>query len=708
MLLVDNKSFPCQHAFNTTELRLRGYLVIFSSFAIVSDFVCQMLHRGHILGRTDTLCREYPCLNGKTTIRRKQFCDGVFDCPDFSDECLCNTRTDENEATFGICDQLLYQGLNECCVGYFQCEIQGYDSCIPGKWICDEIEHCTNGLDEANCPSSNRLNNKSLRTNGTSKANSTSSLVRMIDCDRASHHSHTIPNGCSVESTSKIHELDSGELSTFGDVKGLCIDWRRLYDGVADCSGGTDEWAPTDMYCFNRWKPFCAGKEDAGCSVNETTTSNGFQYSGRGLGNNCDHHLPRISSTSQYMFKVKAHSAFLGVLGIVTIIVNGVVAIHQAVSYCKRDRSEKRKNAASWSKDANSILVFNLTVLYSWSGLIMTANSIIAYTYSGSYWELASSWWRDKTICIFAMYVYTFILCVPLLIYAFLTGVRLYSILYPFQIVKLRYIYIILAICWILPTTWTTHEALTSFRMLASIPNLPQVNAIVLETDQVKEIVRRSWILYSISNGSFPIKTIALEDLDIESLMDLLKDFAPKFAQGWKTLGIFSSHSMCFPRPIARIGEPGWQIVFVTIIISMIIYMFITVAYVVIFTKLTNRKCSCCWKQTVTNLSRDETPRGPETAREREDRGLHTRIFWMIVINISAWFPVFLVNVIYNLAPHVEIRTAVINTMLSIFLSGEALLSPFFYSRFLREIFHTAFTRPLKNLLRNVGCYIKI
>lgn len=49
---------------------------------------------------------------GSIQISKKQLCDGVLDCPNFIDECLCDVKSQRLPLCDAICDQ---RDLNEKC-----------------------------------------------------------------------------------------------------------------------------------------------------------------------------------------------------------------------------------------------------------------------------------------------------------------------------------------------------------------------------------------------------------------------------------------------------------------------------------------------------------------------------------------------------------------------------------------------------------------
>ena len=95
-------------------------------------------------------------------------CDGVLDCKDFSDECLCQNihvpgkqdqpfkksevcyhicglRTSKTDETKSRCKK------SRCDDGQFVCKVNGKDDCLPLSKVCDGTEDCHAGEDENFC-----------------------------------------------------------------------------------------------------------------------------------------------------------------------------------------------------------------------------------------------------------------------------------------------------------------------------------------------------------------------------------------------------------------------------------------------------------------------------------------------------------------------------------------------------------------------------
>jgi len=94
------------------------------------------------------------CLNNKTIIAKRQVCDGVIDCPDFSDECLCSDKIKSSANSQTFCNNVCYgqgeKACQQCNKGELFC--QSDNTCIGASQVCDQVHDCpSSNLDEAFC-----------------------------------------------------------------------------------------------------------------------------------------------------------------------------------------------------------------------------------------------------------------------------------------------------------------------------------------------------------------------------------------------------------------------------------------------------------------------------------------------------------------------------------------------------------------------------
>lgn len=148
-------------------------------------------------------------------------CDGQPDCNDGSDESIgpdgpCN------------CTQLSERG--------FECE---KDQCIPKSKLCDGIENCRNGRDEAHCN-----DNTTCAPNRFQCVASKVCIPLSWVCDH------------SADCNDRSDEENCGECAEFRCANKVCIPTEQLCDGVNNCGDSSDELdcshecRPGEHYCM--------------------------------------------------------------------------------------------------------------------------------------------------------------------------------------------------------------------------------------------------------------------------------------------------------------------------------------------------------------------------------------------------------------------------------------------------------------------------
>ncbi|XP_076810427.1 uncharacterized protein LOC143453146 isoform X2 [Clavelina lepadiformis] len=95
------------------------------------------------------------CLDEVTVVSSKQICDGVVDCPDLSDECLCSEKVTTSNISREICQSVRYDvmtrtGSTLCDIGEVFCADDKL--CINKGQVCDGVIDCPiSRLDESAC-----------------------------------------------------------------------------------------------------------------------------------------------------------------------------------------------------------------------------------------------------------------------------------------------------------------------------------------------------------------------------------------------------------------------------------------------------------------------------------------------------------------------------------------------------------------------------
>uniref|UniRef100_H2Y257 G-protein coupled receptors family 1 profile domain-containing protein n=1 Tax=Ciona intestinalis TaxID=7719 RepID=H2Y257_CIOIN len=142
-------------------------------------------------------------------ISPKQICDGIFDCFDLSDECLCGDQQ--------ACSSVMASKRN-CTEGQVFTNNSG---CVnPQYRVCDGVVSAI-GFDEANCT------NRHLCIEGASISISSSRVCDgVVDCDDGSDEIESLCRG------SRFYCLNKDPIS---------VPRTTVEDGIKDCSDGSDE-----------------------------------------------------------------------------------------------------------------------------------------------------------------------------------------------------------------------------------------------------------------------------------------------------------------------------------------------------------------------------------------------------------------------------------------------------------------------------------
>ncbi|XP_076824329.1 uncharacterized protein LOC143470228 isoform X3 [Clavelina lepadiformis] len=141
---VDTIGFKCTVKSSEKNLQSSTCVLPQSMIEHSSDICFDNLEKCH----TDKEPRCFKCLSEEVYVSPKQVCDGVIDCPDLSDECLC-----EYGDVPSICDHLClhHGGCSHCKIGQFSCTTVSSTTCLDLSRVCDGNLDCRTGIDEQFC-----------------------------------------------------------------------------------------------------------------------------------------------------------------------------------------------------------------------------------------------------------------------------------------------------------------------------------------------------------------------------------------------------------------------------------------------------------------------------------------------------------------------------------------------------------------------------
>ncbi|XP_042894168.1 very low-density lipoprotein receptor-like, partial [Penaeus japonicus] len=161
-----------------------------------------------------TSCREdqFTCSGDGSCIPLAWKCDSDGDCPDDSDEELCEEE-------------------NECGEQEYKCSD---DRCIPLNWVCDGEKDCEKGDDEAKCSPDVQCKEGEVLCAGNSTC-----VAKSKWCDGASDcedGSDEVDCGPKEELREKCRDNEVVCKSS-----GSCISYFDVCDDISDCDDGSDE-----------------------------------------------------------------------------------------------------------------------------------------------------------------------------------------------------------------------------------------------------------------------------------------------------------------------------------------------------------------------------------------------------------------------------------------------------------------------------------
>lgn len=627
------------------------------------------------LDQESTLNRLQPCLSTGQYVKRRQLCDGRFDCTDLSDECLCNERRAENNATFDICQKLFEQPNKSCSVGFIQCDkdvnitVSNPEStCLHQSSICNGIRDCLDGIDEAYCKetSSNATTSNSYRDGkiDSNNADNEKNCSRYFYCD--------------------------------GDM--TLIDWRKRFDGIQDCQDYSDEWHPNFVYCENR----------DGAPLPIITRCPETKDGDRHFASPTDFVSSLAFSIAEWPIGI------ISVLGNTAVAIETIRCILETTDYLGTRRHNNQQDGICSStatlrniaggtciqtKISQHVLVLFLCTSDLLLGLQILSMAISEIVFSGIYWQ-RDVIWQSSTACSILGFFAVFTSQSSAFIIVVISFVRLHAVRNPFRALKIRYVvgagfftWLIAGVLAGIPFTTSSTTMENYFIHAVAVPNNPQVDATVLERNTLEKYVDKILIL----NSSIRLHIADKKWMELEAIV---RKINPDFAN-WSYLGYYSQVSVCIPPIISIYSDPGWLYTLVMVSLDFVAYSLVMVAYFFVY-KTTKRKGAACFPSVnclkCHNDSNDTTDpsstpsstpnvrqRTKSFSREDEDHEMQKRLIWLVATDAICWAPCCILTFISAFFPNSGVKTST-SMLLSMFLIQlNSMVNPIIYSRKIRK-----------------------
>uniref|UniRef100_F6XKD5 G-protein coupled receptors family 1 profile domain-containing protein n=1 Tax=Ciona intestinalis TaxID=7719 RepID=F6XKD5_CIOIN len=362
----------------------------------------------------------FQCLDKKLLLSPMQVCDGVVDCYDVSDECLCENQT--------LCDEVLGKSKNICSIGR---------TIYKNATMCDGIPECYNREDECNvgCPNQTHFCDFAIRCHQRQATAIWEKygylfLHKRQYCDGIPLSYYRI---CSLG----FDEVNcQGRFYCHNKTKLLfSIGKSLLCDGVPDCTDGSDE---LESVCSDS-RFYCKSKQPL--SIARDRVENGIKDCSDG-SDEC----PPVSSKSHVFsspFEMIGSTWFrviFWLLGSLALLGNIVVFTTSVLELIISGNTDLLKT---------SFLTFliNLSVSDSLMGIYLLAISGVGVQFSGSYCHHDAQW-RSSSLCSFLGTLVVISTEVSALIMATMATFRLFSVYFPIKMRNVKNLgYIIPSIC---------------------------------------------------------------------------------------------------------------------------------------------------------------------------------------------------------------------------------------------------------------------
>ncbi|XP_076807070.1 uncharacterized protein LOC143450419 [Clavelina lepadiformis] len=668
-------------------------------------------------------------IDKKTVISKRQLCDGIFDCPDLSDECLCQTENQKE-----ICQHIHFHdhgspdrhcpcGEVPCLMDLSKSNSKSQVKCVKLASICDGVSDCDKGEDEQQCGlqsnyTSGFANFVNLHENDTFPktafhssriacpvwqpdnewtpqyaimCDNTPECIYMEDECKTNYCGESLPSFCSFQNSQGFFECPNGEP----------IPGRLVCNGVADCVTGEDESSHTcpgrvmckSGYILNvktdkkcNFIPDCMdGSDEENCSSTthfycESRSSRSNQtlfvrarqvMDGKEDCEDGSDECPAtflsnsIISSRHYVIKNPFLQVMVWVMGLIAFIGNSCVAVYTVGLLRHSARFKLTKVAVVYN-----CLVLNLSVADFLMSIYLIALGIVNVSCSGSYCR-RDRFWRSSALCQGLGVLMVTSSEASLLTLLLLSAYRLYCVLRPIQSRTLKiHNTLFLVICiWGFAGTVALLPIITYFEDYF-VTDIWVPNNVFFDSDVITKPKLTNFIM-TLSNYS---ANIFPGDYDWNHMIWILQNFEPSYnIKGY--FGYYSADATCLPRLFMRKGDMSWEYSLGIILLNFVIGITITLIYVLI------------WRPRQVNKT---------ATSSQGTKNMQRKIALLIITDCACWFPICIVA--FLCFSGVSVNNGVYVFTAIILLPFNSSLNPLFYSNVLQNLCIKAGNSFLKSI----------
>ena len=484
------------------------------------------------------LCRNnnscFECFDRRLLISSKQVCDGVFDCYDWSDECLCEvnfnkqsckdrfscllpTTLDQEENNYTTCTSNFTRSIN---VNYDKtkstksCKTRRKEQYIAT--LCDCRPECSDLSDECDCENPPEFCNDACHD---------ILLVGDRYCDGIEDEFYEIINKSNCPKG--FDEIHCPKRFNCKNGNKISIDQNYVCDGKVDCDDKSDEI-------------------------------------------DCKTENKKVFSSETEMIASPVLKVFFWIIGMIVITGN----LYVIFTTTRLFQTKKLTQLYKFQK----IIIINISIADFIMGVYLLTIAIYSTYYSGYYFKFDCQW-RSSLSC-------SIIGCLTILsseasclFLVFLTGCRMYTIFKPFEKAFFSSALFGLTVA----SIW-----LISFAV-AVVPIFKYTSGFFVYSAQFSNLFNVSKIQSKINIKNFACRLAKLSNKSIEEngnnwryTKKFLAENFPNYSIGLE-FGYYGQTSVCMPRFYVEKGEQSWEYSLFIIVTNFVLFIFIALSYIWIY-----------------------------------------------------------------------------------------------------------------------------
>ena len=468
----------------------------------------------------------FQCFDQRLLISLKQVCDGIFDCYDWSDECLCEKYLDLDlcNIRFPSCilpfvDQNLNSSLNldyktilnvnsDITKSIKTCQTRIEDH-RPAT-LCDDRPECSDLSDECNCENPPKFCNYTCHNDYN---------IGDRYCDGIEDNFYGITNKSNC--FKGFDELNRLKRFVCKAGSRVSIDVDEICDGNQDCDDNRDE---------------------KDCKDNENS----------------------VFSSEQEMIASSALKSCFWIMGIVVISGNLYVITSTVLNQTiKLNKSLRYQN----------VIILNISIADMIMGIYLLSIAVYSAYYSGYYGQINFKW-RSSLRCSLIGSLAVLSSEASCFFMVLLTSCHLYTIHKPFStlLTSTRKSKLVIISVWFMAF------------IIASLP-IPHLNVSYFVQNKVEfsNLFTRSKIWNKEKITKFACRLAMLKSMefncnDWDFIKSFLKNNNPEYFPGAE-FGYYGQTNVCMPRFYVYRGEYAWEYSFVIITLNFLCFFFIAISY---------------------------------------------------------------------------------------------------------------------------------